>query len=97
MAQRTSTQNATGVPVDVMTGTINVWDRVDAYRLAIPMGYYANITVSSDDDSAVSATIFQPDAYHQPYNGNEGIVAYITNFVIRWNLATHINERIRIN
>ena len=78
-----------------MTGTmIDVWDRVDAYRLAIPMGYYANITVSSDDDSAVSATIFQPDAYHQPYtNGNEGIVAYITNFANPLeSQTTHFNE-----
>ena len=40
------------VPVDAtVSGTINhVWDRTDAYRLAIPAGYYANITVSSDDD-----------------------------------------------
>ena len=91
-----STQNATGVPVDSsMTGTVNhVWDRVDAYRLAIPMGYYANITVSSDEDDGVSATIFAPDAYHQPYTtGNEGIVDYITSFVNPLeSQTTHYNE-----
>ena len=78
-----SVLNATGSPIDVsLTGTMNhVWDRVDAYRLAIPMGYYANITVSSDDPQAVSATIFEPDSYTQPYTtGNEGIVDYITSF-----------------
>jgi len=79
----TSVTNATGVPIDVtLSGTMNhVWDRVDAYRLAVPMGYYANITVRSDDPQAVSATIFEPDSYTQPYTtGNEGIVDYITSF-----------------
>lgn len=91
-----STQNATGVPVDAtVSGTINhVWDRTDSYRLAIPAGYYANITVSSDSDDAVSATIFAPDSYTNPYTtGNEGIVDYITNFANDLeSQTTHFNE-----
>ena len=91
-----SMMNATGVPVDAtVSGTINhVWDRTDAYRLAIPAGYYANITVSSDGDDAVTATIFEPSSYSNPYTtGNEGIVSYVTNFANDFeSQTTHYNE-----
>jgi len=59
-------QNATGVPVDTtFTGTINhYWDRVDAYMLAIPTGYYANITVSTSTDAfGVMTTILDSANY----------------------------------
>ncbi len=94
-----SMMNATGVPVDAtVSGTINhVWDRTDAYRLAIPAGYYANITVSTEGGETtdtVSATIFEPSSYSNPLTtGNEGIVSYITNFGADLeSQTTHFNE-----
>ncbi len=97
-----TTQNATGVPIDVtLTGTINhVWDRTDAYRLAIPSGYYANITIYSDTSLAsdtVSVTIFEPEVNANAYpvwdSQNEAIGDYITNFLNPLEANTdHFNE-----
>jgi hypothetical protein len=75
----TTTQNATGVPVDAtFSGMINhVWDRVDAYRLAIPTGYYAFVNVTTDGNDAVATTLFSSPDYTAAWtNGNDEIASW---------------------
>jgi len=78
-----TTQNATGVPVDAtFSGMINhVWDRVDAYRLAIPTGYYAFVNVTTDGNDAVATTLFSSPDYTAAWtNGNDEIASYCPSF-----------------
>ena len=75
--------NATGVPVDsTFSGMINhLWDRVDAYRIPIPSGYYAFINVSSDSETGVATTLFSSIDYSSAWTtGNDEIVDYCSTF-----------------
>ncbi len=71
----------TGMPIDgTVTGTINhMWDRTDAYWLAIPNGYYMNLTVASlsGDGSQVSVLVFENTDYSSPLGltSNDQIMA----------------------
>ena len=71
----------TGMPIDgTVTGTINhMWDRTDAYWLAIPTGYYMNLTVASlsGDGSQISVLVFENTDYSSPLGmtSNDQIMA----------------------